>query len=423
MKRLVKIFLVLLVLGGLLAGGAWQARSMWMARNKPHFRQVEVKQGDISSSVDSTGTVQPTLRVQIGSVVSGPVDELFVDFNSVVKQDQLLAKIDERLPKAAVARAKALLDTRKAEVVRVEALKLQAENDLDRAKELQAIHEDYISDSEMDQVRCNYESVEAQLEVANANVQQAQASLDDAEYNLAYTDIKSPVDGIVIDRLIDPGQTLAASFQTPVLFIVAPDLDKKVHVYASVDEADIGLIREAQKQEKEVHFTVDAYPDDLFEGKIHQVRVNPTSEQNVVIYPVIIEAPNPEMKLLPGMTADISFAIETREDVIMIPNAALRFYPNVGQVHPDDRKVLEGAAMEAAEDDASAGDRSAQERAEANKKRNKRHVWTLDKKTNLLRAVEVETGISSYRYTELVSTELKEGQKLVTGIGTSAGDK
>ena len=170
----------------------------------------------------------------------------------------------------------------------------------------------YISETEMDKYRFSRQMLEAQLLVAQASVQQAEGNMGTSKMYLEYTKIISPVDGVVIDRKIDAGQTLAAQFQTPEMFVVAPGMEKRMYVYASVDEADIGLIRDAQKNEHEVTFTVDAYPDDLFTGKIFQVRVNPTTTQNVVTYTVVVVAPNPERKLLPGMTANLSFQIEKR---------------------------------------------------------------------------------------------------------------
>jgi HlyD family secretion protein len=231
---------------------------------------------------------------------------------------------------------------------------------------------------------------------------------------LEYTNILSPVDGIVIDRKIDPGQTLAATFQTPQLFTVAPDMRKKMHVHALVDEAEIGAIREAQAKGRPVHFTVDAYSDDLFEGKIEEVRYSATTTQNVVNYPVVVAAPNPDLKLLPGMTASISFQIEERDRVLKIPNAALRYFPLPEHVRAEDRKLLEGTAKPDEEDQDASIVLSAAERAEVRRKRNRRYVWIVD--GELLRAVEVVTGLSDNRYTELVSGNLKTGQKLVTGM-------
>jgi len=185
-----------------------------------------------------------------------------------------------------------------------------------------------------------------------------------------------------------------------------------MHVFASVDEADIGLIRRAQQRDALVEFTVDAYPDDLFTGTIAEIRFNPTTVQNVVTYPVVVTAPNPELKLLPGMTANISFQIEKRSDVLKVPNAALRFYPERDQVREQDRKLLEGGGDDETND--AIDSRSAAEDADAKRRRNRRHVWIAE--GELLRAVEIETGISDSQFSELVAGELKEGQKLVTGV-------
>lgn len=421
MKFLLKLAVVLAILGGIGYFSYPPIAAYLKARNKVDFRFAEVEVGDIISVVNSTGDVQPVLRVEVGSFVSGPIIELHVDFNSEVKEGELMAKVDPRLYLSAVAREKASLATRVAEIKRVEALLRQAENEEKRANQLREKHPDFISDTELDQIVANRESLEAQLAVAHASVDQAKASLENAETNLAYTDITSPVDGLVIDRLIDPGQTLAAQFQTPRLFVVAPNMREKMYVYASVDEADIGLIREAQQRGATVEFTVDAYPDDLFQGKIAQVRLNPTSTQNVVTYPVVVEASNPDLKLLPGMTANISFQVDKREDIIKVPNAALRFFPKKEQVRPEDHKLLEGGTVDDEEEqkEDELKSRSAAEKAEAKRKRNKRHVWVVE--GELLKAIEIVTGISDSRFTELVSGDVKKGMKLVTGTMKKAG--
>jgi HlyD family secretion protein len=188
-----------------------------------------------------------------------------------------------------------------------------------------------------------------------------------------------------------------------------------MRVFASVDEADIGLIREAQRTGQPVRFTVDAYPDDLFEGTIFQIRKNSTTTQNVVTYPVVVSAPNPDLKLLPGMTASISFQVGEAKDALRVPNAALRFYPQREQVRPEDRPLLESGAVTPGEDEERTDVvRSAEEKAEIRRKRNRRHVWVVD--GDFLRAVPVETGLSDSTNTELVSGDLKPGDKLVTGI-------
>lgn len=424
-----KLILVLAVLGA--AGGVAYpyARSYWKARNAPKFRTAAVARGEIVSVVNATGTVEPKLRVQIGSFVSGPIVKLNVDYNDEVrkvdpdsempdeeKENYLLAEVDPRIYKANVTRDRAALSRTEAEITRIDALLSQAENDYQRALALKKENVDYISRKEIDQYRYNYEATQAELEVAKAAFEQAKANLENSEANLGYTKIYSPVDGIVIDRKIDEGQTLAAQFQTPELFIVAPDMDKEMYVYASVDEADIGLIRKAKENEHPVFFTVDAYADDLFEGRILQIRKNPATTQNVVTYPVVVTTPNPEMKLLPGMTANLSFQIEKREDIVKVPNAALRFYPKKEHVRQEDQKILEGTDEEEEnEDDEDSGDlRSAMERILARKERTRRHVWVQD--GDRLKAVEITTGLSDYKFTELVSGDLKEGQELVTGL-------
>ncbi|NLE39138.1 MAG: efflux RND transporter periplasmic adaptor subunit [Pirellulaceae bacterium] len=417
MKKFLTVVLILAVLGGLLAAGGMKLHAAWRERHKPKFHEASVEQGEIVAVVNSTGTIQPVLRVSIGTFVSGPISELAADFNDRVEKGQLLARIDPQIYNAAVARDEATLATAKAEMARVLALRQQAVNDEKRAEQLREINSEYLADSVMDQYRFQRESFDAQLRVAEASIKQAEAMLENSRANLGYTEIRSPVDGIVIDRKIDEGQTLAAQFTTPELFVVAPDMDKEMYIYASVDEADIGLIREAQQQKALVEFTVDAYREDLFTGQIDQIRLNPTTLENVVTYPVVVKASNPDMKLLPGMTASLSFRVGQRQDVLKIPNAALRFYPKPEHVRPDDRKILEGAAKaENAEDeDQTARDkRSAAEKADDGRKRNQRHVWILE--NELLRAVPVTTGLSDYTFTELIEGDLKEGRKLVIRV-------
>jgi len=406
-----------MILGGI-GGIGWGITSpavkYWKERSRIVWREADVTRGRIVAVVNATGTIKPVRSVLIGSFVSGPIKEIFVDFNDEVKAGQMMAQIDPLLYKANVARDAATLATKKADIERVKAQLQQAINDQARSKALRAENRLFISDAEMDQFRYKRESLAAELGVAEASVEQAQASLDSSQANLDYTEIKAPVDGVVIDRKVDPGQTVAASFQTPELFTVAPDMRKEMRVFASVDEADIGLIRSAQQAGQPVHFTVDAYPDDLFEGKIFEIRKNSTTTQNVVTYPVVVSAPNPELKLLPGMTATISFQVGEAKNVLRIPNAALRFYPQREQVRKDDRKILEGVTTGAPDEDQENTVRSAEEKADIRRNRNRRHVWVTH--GELLRAVEVVTGLSDSKYTELVSGELKLGDRLVTGI-------
>jgi HlyD family secretion protein len=410
---MLKFLIGIIVIAGIGAAAYRPATQYFAERNRPRWRTAEVTRGRIVADVKSTGTVQPVLKVSIGSFVSGPITELHTDFNQVVKKGDLLARIDPRLYQANVDQDQAMLATRKADVDRAKALLRQAERDEQRAIALREENEDFISGKEMDAIHFNRLSLEAQVKLAEAAVQQAEGALRNSEANLEYTKILSPVDGMVIDKKIDRGQTLAAQFQTPELFIIAPDMDKKMHVLASVDEADIGLIIKAQQLGLPVEFRVGAYRDEVFYGEIEQIRKNSTTTENVVTYPVIVAAPNPELKLLPGMTATLSFQVEEREDVVRIPNTALRFYPQSGQVRPEDREILYGA-VEGEEADAQQTHRSAEERAAALVEEKTRHVWVED--GQFLRAVPVVAGLTDLKYSELVSGELSIGDKLVVGI-------
>jgi HlyD family secretion protein len=416
MKRFIKWSLILGILGLIGGTGISSLVSYMKESRRVTFREAEVTRGRIVAVVNSTGTIKPVRSVSVGSFVSGPIKSIpsDVDFNREVKEGQLLAKIDPLIYDAAVARDRAILKTRKADINRVKALLQQAKNDEKRAEDLRAKSKDkvYISDSEMDQLRFARESLDAQLAFAEASVLEAQGNLDSSIANLGYTDIRSPVDGIIIDRKIDPGQTVASTFQTPELFIVAPDLRTEIYVFANVDETDIGLVRTAQQTHQPVLFTVDAWPDDLFKGKIFQIRMSSTTTQNVVTYPVVVSAPNPDLKLLPGMTANLSFQLRASDNLLRLPDAALRFFPQRDHVHPEDRPKLE--ARNTSTGDTTEVVRTAEEKAKIRAKRNTRYVWVVD--GDYLRAVQVVIGLSDNSFTEIVSGDLKEGQKIVTGV-------
>jgi HlyD family secretion protein len=250
----------------------------------------------------------------------------------------------------------------------------------------------------------------------NTEVKKGQVLAEiDSNPNSDHAKVISPVDGIVMDRQVEEGQTLSDR-QGAVMFIVAEDLKKEVHVYASIDEADIGLIRAARLKEQPVLFTVDAYPEELFHGKIQDIRINPSVQQGVVTYNVVVSAANPEQKLLPGMTAKLSFQIDKRADVTKIPSAALRFFPKARNVRLEDRPLLEGTADDAQPEkaDRTKDDRSALQRVKDRQQETRRHVWIVE--GDFLRAVEVTTGMNDNTHTEMISGDLKVGQKLVAGV-------
>ncbi len=418
MRTFLKVFVVLAVLGGIGAAASGPIQRYWHERNRPKFRTTKVDTGDINLVVNSTGTIEPVLTVQVGAFVSGPIEELFVEFNDEVEKDEVLAIIDARIYEAAVARDEAALAIREAEVIRTQARLQQAINDERRAVGLRSDNEDYISDSEMDQYRFARMALEAELTLAEAGILQSQANLSTSMLNLSYAEITAPVAGIIIKRAINPGQTLTSQFQTPELFEIAPDMREEMHIFASVDETDIGLIRKAQEEGQPVEFIVSAYPGEVFHGTIWQIRLSPANTQNVVTYPVVISTTNPDLKLLPGMTADITFQVEQKTDIVRIPRAALRFFPERAHVREEDRELLDGVSEQRERVNDGNGDQPpASEHAEADRNQRTQHVWVQD--GEFLRAIEVVTGISDYKYTELVSGELEAGMELVIGLETA----
>jgi HlyD family secretion protein len=434
MRTLIILAIIVAVLA---AGGAAvykPAMDYWQQRSMPNWKTAEVTRGDIISTVNATGTVKPALQISVGAFVSGPIDAEYqikdqsgkplfdkdgqpkhiVEFNEDVKKGDVLAKIQDVIYIANRDRDQANYDSRIADVERVKALVWQAKRDEWRALDLREKNDKFIAQSETDKAQFNRMQLEAQEKLAEAAVKQAKAQLDFSIAQLDYTTIRSPADGTVINRKIDPGQTLAAQFQTPELFVIAPDMEKHMYVHASVDEADIGLIRDARVKELPVTFTVDAWSD-LFTGQIEEIRLSSATTQNVVTYPVVIVAPNPDRKLLPGMTASISFEVDRRDNCVKIPNSALRFFPQPQYVRTEDKPLLEGQQdAQAEQEELPDSGLAAHERADTRKKRSRRHVWIQDGVK--LRAVEVQAGIADSHFTELVSGDLKPDDKLVIGI-------
>ncbi|MDP2753812.1 MAG: efflux RND transporter periplasmic adaptor subunit [Nitrospirota bacterium] len=340
--------------------------------NEPKFRTDKIIRGDIEMAVTATGTVNPVTTVLVGTQVSGTIKELYVDFNSPVKKGKLIARIDPALFEAQVNQAKANFLSAKANLEKAGATLVDAKRTMDRNKEL--FSKNLVARSDLDTAETNYETANASVSAAKSQVAQTEAALNLAETNLRYTKIVSPVDGIVISRNVDVGQTVAASFQTPTLFTIAQDLTK-MQIDTNVDEADIGKVLVGQ----DVEFTVDAYPDITFKGKVWQVRNAPITIQNVVTYDVVIIVGNPELKLKPGMTANVSIIISTKKDVLKIPNAALRFKPSEkGPTAPEKKGP---------------------------------GVWILEK--DKPKRIPVSLGISDGNYTELATGKISEGQELI----------
>ena len=343
------------------------------------YKTEKVSRGEIKSEVTATGTVEAVTTVSVGTQVSGTIKYLYADFNSAVKKGQLLAQIDPATVQAQVDQARANLFSARANMEKAAVAVVDARRTYERSKELFA--QNFIARSDLDTAETNLHSAQAQQKVTQAQIGQAQASLKIAETNLQYTNIISPVNGTVISRSVDVGQTVAASFQTPTLFSIAQDLTK-MQIRTSVDEADIGKVQTGQ----EVSFTVDAYPDTVFNGKVSEVRNSPTTVSNVVTYDVIIKVDNPQLKLKPGMTANVSITIETRHDVLRVPNAALRFKPAV---------------------ETGKGEANQEKHGIKGTK-----VWILEKEKP--RPVQVTLGISDGNYTEISAGDLKAGHNVIT---------
>jgi len=322
MKRWI---VVAIVVAALAAGGGW---AWWRTKSaKPaEYRFARVERGDVVQTVHATGTVQPIKLVQVGTQVNGPITKLYVDYNDEVKAGALVAQIDPIVYEARLAQDTANLAQSEASVEETRAKLSQAEKDLARSQEL--VRRDMLSQADLDAAVATRDSLAAQLKVVLAAVEQAKASLRLSKANLSYTTISSPVDGVVIARNVNEGQTVVASMSAQVLFTIATDL-RQMQVEASIPEADIGKIRPGQP----VSCTVDAY-EEPFHGKVAQVRLASATVQNVVTYPVVISTDNPEKKLFPGMTANIACEVDRRTATLKVPNAALRFKPEASGTKP-----------------------------------------------------------------------------------------
>lgn len=291
------------------------------AEPAPSFTTAAVTRGDIVNVVSATGTLQAVTTVQVGSQVSGTVESLHADFNSMVRKGQLLARLDASTYASALEQAQASLQSAEAEVERLRVAKTAANAALTRARELTA--KQLLPAADLQTAETESKTAASQVIGAEARVAQARSGVRTAQVNLAKTVITSPIDGVVIARNVDVGQTVAASLSAPTLFIIAADLSD-MQLNASIDESDLGQVAAGQ----EVSFTVDAYPSDKFSGTVSQVRLNPTTVNNVVTYAAIVDAPNPKLKLKPGMTATLTVEIARRENVLRVPAAALRFKPS-----------------------------------------------------------------------------------------------
>lgn len=368
------------------------------------FKTTPVTSGPLRSTVTATGTMNAVTTVLVGTQVSGTLKKLYVDFNSKVKKGQIIAEIDPAILQAQVDQARANVLGAQANVEKAKATMEDSKRTKERNRQL--FSENLIARSDLDTAETNYETNNALLGTAKAQVAQTEAALRFAETNLRYTKIVSPVDGVVVSRSVDVGQTVAASFQTPTLFTIAQDLTK-MQIDTSIDEADIGKIKVGQ----EVEFSVDAYPENTFRGIVDQIRIAPITVQNVVTYDVVIKVDNADLRLKPGMTANVIVVVVSKDSVLKIPNAALRFRPSekdgvtVSKVPAE--KAGKGPAIPAAD---KAGGRPSVKGGGASLQKGYT-VWILEK--DKPKQVQVTIGISDGSFTEVTSGDVKEGQGVI----------
>ncbi len=337
-----------------------------------NYQTKAIKRCTITEFVEASGTINPVNTVSVGSTVSGLIKEIYVDYNDVVKKGQILAQIDPANFEATVQQNQAQINNAQANVA-----KLQAVADFDRQQYIRYKNlyaKNFVAKSELDEKYSTYKSDLAQISAARAQIKQYQASLKTAMTNLGYTKIIAPVDGTIISREIDLGSPVAASFQAPELFTIAQDLTK-MQIEVSVSEADIGNVHEGQ----DVTYTVDGYPDMNFKGKVTQVRLSPTTESNVVTYTVIVDVNNEDLKLKPGMTANVSIITDRSENVLCAPNIALKFTPDIN-----------------------------------GPKYKNQGIWILDK--GKPKRIEIRTGANNDTNTEIISDKIKEGTEVITAI-------
>jgi HlyD family secretion protein len=404
-QRLPWILAAIVVLGALLA---W--RFAGRGEPAPQFQTAAVDRGDVASRVSASGSLSAVVTVEVGSQVSGRIQSLFADYNSVVTKGQRIAKIDPALFEAAAAQSAANVQASEGNLAR---LQVQAEDAARQARRSSQLFEGkLISENDRDNAVANARAAAASEQQAEGLLAQARAALRQAQTNLRYTDILAPTDGIVISRAVNVGQTVAASFSAPIIFTIAQDL-RAMEVHTSVAESDIGRLRAGMN----ASFTVDAYPGEPFEGRIREIRNAAQVVQNVVTYDAVIDVANPDLKLKPGMTATVTVIADRRDAVLRVPNAALRFRPEAaaGGAPP----AMGGAPSMAARGapgpaGAAPGPRGAGGAGGAAGSRNARTVYVLVGGAPVPR--QVKSGLSDGSFTEITDGELREGEAVIVGF-------
>jgi HlyD family secretion protein len=377
----------------ILAGGTAWFYKRAAATEVPAYKTAAVTRASLKSTVSATGSLQAVRTVQVGTQVSGQVAHIYVDFNDHVKKGQLLARIDPTLQEQAVQDAQAQLE-------RAQATLTQAQDDYNRNKQL--LDAKVITPSEFGPIESNFA-------VQQATVKSANIALDRARQNLSYTSIFAPIDGVIVERNVDVGQTVAASLSAPQLFLIANDLSE-MQILASVDESDIGLIKEQQP----VQFTVQSYANQTFTGTVQQVRLQSTTQDNVVNYTVVVTVKNETGKLLPGMTATVQFQTGAANNVLAVPNAALRIKPTAAML------AAAGISGQSATPRDSTARPAGQARTSAPRTGSGGMLWTVDS-TGKVKPVRVRTGVTDGQKTEVQGTSLSEGTQVIVSVAATTG--
>jgi HlyD family secretion protein len=408
------VLVVLFVLYRWLAGG----------EDAPEYQTSVVERGNVVSRVSTSGSLQAVVTVDVGSQVSGRIQELYADFNSPVKKGELIAKIDPSLFQAAVVQAEANVAAARANVTRLTVTADDAERQAKRASDVYA--QRLISETERDNAVATARAARASVDQGVSQLAQARAQLEQSKTNLRYTDILSPTDGVVISRAVNKGQTVAASLSAPVIFTIAQDL-RAMEVHTNVAESDIGRLKPGMR----VTFTVDAYPGEPFRGSIRDIRNAPQIVQNVVTYDAVIDVANPELKLKPGMTATVSIVADRRRDVIAVPNTALRFRPEGAASDPSSQRAgAQGGGVAGQRRERGGGQGNGQSGRDTRANRDganndgdgddaapvviKRTVFVLAEGKPVARSVT--TGLTDGRITEITGGDLKEGELVIVGV-------
>jgi len=405
MKRKLLLAIAIVTVTGLSAAAMFARRG----NDAPVVATDVVSRGTILTTVTANGTLEAVDTVQVGTQVSGSIRSLGADFNSIVRKGQVLARLDPSVIQAEIERAKANLLGAEADVERLTVQLTDADTKLNRAQTLAA--RQLISTSDLEAAQLTKRTTEAQIKSASAQVTQARAALSQSQVNLQKTVISSPIDGIVISRSVDVGQTVAASLQAPTLFTIAADL-REMQLKASIDESDLGNIKERQP----VTFKVDAYPNDVFSGTVQQVRLNPVIESNVVTYAAIVSAPNAQLKLKPGMTATLTVEVTRRDNVLRVPSAALRFKPSQAVLAALGQPLADPAPGQPVADSSGQGSivKPTGTAGRAAPKAGHGTVWIHE--ADHIEAVDVTTGATDGSFTEIVAGDVREGTTLAMRV-------